>query len=223
MTDHVEKIEQADAVAWDGSHASFRLVSLWAMASGARDVVLDEGDPDVGVPRSIQVLTGVGEVRVIDGDLLVRQGDGHFEVAGSGNWPHHLSVTIERNGDVWWEITCTASVGDPCRMWCDEGCESDGGDHDRHTLRDQGTCGRAPFFEDGSLIPELYEGPRADLRSGPVVLSVSPDEGSWRYALLEDPPASWSNGYAIGYQDGTGQAYGKDGAFIESEGPYRAP
>ncbi|UEJ83974.1 hypothetical protein Bra3105_06590 [Brachybacterium halotolerans subsp. kimchii] len=95
---------------------------------------------------------------------------------------HHLTVTIAPLGDVHWSITCTAPEGAWCRVWCDEGCEhpSDPG-HEGHVMKDQGTCGIAPWFDDSSLIPEMYEGIEQPLRSGPVSLHVSDDETSWEY------------------------------------------
>lgn len=96
---------------------------------------------------------------------------------------HHLTVTIDWGGTIRWSIICDATEGAYCRMWCDEGCEYGGPEHDEHTLRDQGACGIVPFFDDGDLIPEAYVGKETELRSGPVVITAcSTGECEWGYA-----------------------------------------
>lgn len=99
-------------------------------------------------------------------------------------YPHHLTVTIDRGGRVHWSITCVASEGADCRMWCDEDCEGNTPKHAEHVLRDQGTCGIAPYFEDSDLIPEMYDGDdTTELHSGPVHLTVNGEwDQTWEYA-----------------------------------------
>lgn len=95
--------------------------------------------------------------------------------------PHHLDVTLDGCGNITAKLSCTAPVGAPCRLWCDEGCESAGQDHaEVHELRDQGYCCRTVgWFDDSPL--ERYDGGIEPLRSGPVILTWDGDTYNWSY------------------------------------------
>jgi hypothetical protein len=106
-----------------------------------------------------------------------------LEVAISGGRSHGLL-----NGDITFKGVCDAVEGAPCRMWCnDPDCREEAReDHDRHVLADQGECGVIGTLNaDPSMIPELYEGPAAPLRSGAIELTQDIDGVTWQYA--EEP------------------------------------
>lgn len=95
--------------------------------------------------------------------------------------PHRVEVYIETGGGVDMEIVCDAPEGAPCRLWCDEGCESAGPDHGEiHELRDFGYCLRTEGWLDEPF--DAYSGVRTELRSGPVLLEWEGDYYTWKYA-----------------------------------------
>jgi hypothetical protein len=100
-----------------------------------------------------------------------------LEVGISGG-PSHM------RGDITFKGVCDAGEGSPCRMWCnDPECREEAGeDHDSHVLLDQGECGVIGTLNaDPSMIPELYEGPQAPLRSDFIALMQDIDGVTWRY------------------------------------------
>lgn len=109
----------------------------------------------------------------------------HFlEVEISSGYPHGL------RGDIAFMGVCDAPEGSPCRMWCDEpGCwEEAQPDHAEHPLRDQGECGAIGNLNaDPGFIPELYSGPKAPLRPGPIRVVQDCDGVTWSY--IDSPGA----------------------------------
>jgi hypothetical protein len=101
-----------------------------------------------------------------------------LEVEISGGHSHGL------RGDITFKGVCDAKEGAPCRMWCnDPDCREEAGDnHDKHVRVDQGECGVIGTLNaDPSMIPELYEGPKAPLRSGFIDLVQDIDGVTWLY------------------------------------------
>lgn len=95
--------------------------------------------------------------------------------------PHRIDITLDASGNVTAKLSCSAPVGAPCRLWCDQGCESAGKDHaEVHELTDQGHCCRTEGWFDDSPF-ELYDGDEAPLRSGPVILTWDGDTYNWSY------------------------------------------
>lgn len=113
--------------------------------------------------------------------------------------PHRVEISIDRDGDIDATFCCDAAVGAPCRLWCDEGCESAGADHGTyHELSDQGMCGQTEgWFDDAPF--ESYSGEQAPLRSGRVLLHWEGDYYTWSY----DPTPRIGDTVQIGDKTGT--------------------
>lgn len=106
-----------------------------------------------------------------------------IEVRISGGFPGGL------RGDITFKCVCDAQNGAPCRMWCDmPDCREEAQEgHGDHVLTDQGECGVASSLNaDPGFIPELYDGPEAQLRSGFIELTQDIDGVTWSYS---DPAA----------------------------------
>jgi hypothetical protein len=102
-----------------------------------------------------------------------------IEVEISGGRPHGLL-----NGDITFKGVCDAEEGAPCRMWCDRpDCREEAQDgHESHPLVDQGECGVISSLNaDPSFIPEVYDGPKTQLRSGCIELTQDIDGVAWHY------------------------------------------
>lgn len=99
---------------------------------------------------------------------------------------HHIEIALSTGGTVTPRITCSAPVGAPCRLHCGICEDYPREDHASHELHDMGYCLFVEgWFDDSSVIFEMYDGGETELRSGPVDLSWDGDGVLWSYAGTE--------------------------------------
>jgi hypothetical protein len=107
---------------------------------------------------------------------------------------HSLSVSIGLYG-VFLHPICSAPVGAPCRMWCEQGClDSDSEGHDAHELVDQGYCIPLEYItgEGPAWIYESYNGRDRKLVEGvPIELESQGEDFRWR--VVGDHQCNHSN------------------------------
>lgn len=96
---------------------------------------------------------------------------------------HRIDISIDTDGAIHGEISCTAPAGADCRLWCDHGCDTHGGDGcgKGDALSDQRYCVSTSGWFDNDVF-DLYAGPRAPLRSGLVDILWEGDYSTWTYS-----------------------------------------
>jgi hypothetical protein len=99
---------------------------------------------------------------------------------------HTISWTIAR-GELRTEFGCAAPHGAACRLECPAGCltvddcPTVGGYRASHQPVDAGRCLVVDWLEEGGTPDELYDGPTAPVRSGPILVDCYGDGWLWRY------------------------------------------
>lgn len=98
---------------------------------------------------------------------------------------HAIKVTIREGGPLCAEFICNADDHAECHYYCpldscEEGCmfpaqHRPGYEHFKQ-------CGMVTWLEEGGTWDEQYEGPDAELRSGPIEMVWQGDYYTWRYA-----------------------------------------
>lgn len=99
-----------------------------------------------------------------DGDLVVDVRDDPDPT------PHTVAWFIDSGGPAVPYFTCTAPAGAHCRTWCDSGCEERCTDPDEHPFVDQGECLMVAWLEAEGPGAEAYDGDKASVHDGPIVL-----------------------------------------------------
>ncbi len=106
--------------------------------------------------------------------------------AETGNSGHHtLKVTIEPMSRPWPNFLCHEPSDAECRQYCVNGCEERSVADCRsagHQIK-LGGCSYVEWMDaDSNSLEELYQGPKTELRSGPVEFTWHGDYYTWRYA-----------------------------------------
>jgi hypothetical protein len=106
---------------------------------------------------------------------------------------HSLELTIGTDGDVDFRIKCAAPVGAACRLWCENGCEQhpvydEDGEEIIEPLFDHGWCiATEGYFDDTSLIPELYSGDYQVIARLPIRVWWDGDGARWEWPEEREP------------------------------------
>lgn len=105
---------------------------------------------------------------------------------------HFIHIYLAEPFGLQVEWKCEADRDADCKSWCPAPECEDGGcvDYERHRehwqRHDSEECGALVWLEEGGTWDEMYEGPDADVHSGPIILSWEGDGYSWRYAGGEE-------------------------------------
>lgn len=97
--------------------------------------------------------------------------------------PHRIDIELVAGGEVRPTVSCSAPEGAPCRLHCGICEDYWNDDHNSHAMVDQGYClGTEGWFDDQSLILEMFDGETTPIRSGPISLTFDGDGMTWTYA-----------------------------------------
>jgi hypothetical protein len=100
---------------------------------------------------------------------------------------HAIEVKIRSGGVVEANIVCSAPEGANCRKACVNECGEYCGCSPELRV-DGGECLQRLWITEGDPVLDLYDGPEAELRSGPIAVAWdrSIDGYVWRYAPLNE-------------------------------------